>query len=86
MWDVPCNQWGLCCIVVREQHTLPKLFSGGLVQDSVQTSLVADVTFTGHWHILSTQSMSVTEMDEETDRHITAYNTLCRENSVLQNV
>jgi len=27
---VICNQWGLCCVVVRERHTLPKLLRGGL--------------------------------------------------------
>ena len=23
-----CNQWGLCCVVVRERRTLPKLLWG----------------------------------------------------------
>ena len=26
-----CNQWGLCCIVMRERRSLPKLLWGGLV-------------------------------------------------------
>ena len=26
-----CNQSGLCCVVVRERRTLPKLLWGGLV-------------------------------------------------------
>jgi len=26
-----CNQWGLCCVVVRERRAFPKLFWGGLV-------------------------------------------------------
>jgi len=27
-----CNQWGLCCAVVRERRALPKLVRGGLVK------------------------------------------------------
>jgi len=26
-----CNQWGLCCVIVRERRALPKLLCGGLV-------------------------------------------------------
>ena len=30
-----CNQWGFCCVVMRERRTLPKLLSGGLVTPPV---------------------------------------------------
>jgi len=38
-WASHCNQWGFCCVVVRERRALPKLLWGGFVSIVMSTSV-----------------------------------------------
>jgi len=40
-----CNQWGLCCIVVRERRALPKLLWRGLDVSLIEVILIHDLLF-----------------------------------------